>query len=69
MLIVEVPFVKYHMWDHIDHVSDESYTPSSKVNGANVGPTWVLSAPDGPHVAPLNLVIRDYTYTFIIKSP
>ena len=22
----------------------------SKVHGANMGPTWVLSAPDGPHV-------------------
>ena len=21
-------------------------------------PTWVLSAPDGPHVEPMNLVIR-----------
>ena len=33
--------------------------PDSKVHGANMGPTWVLSAPDGPHVGPLNLVIRD----------
>ena len=24
--------------------------PDSKVHGANMGPTWVLSAPDGPHV-------------------
>ena len=23
-----------------------------------VGPTWVLSAPDGPHVGPMNLAIR-----------
>ena len=23
--------------------------PYSKVHGANIGPTWVLSAPDGPH--------------------
>ena len=29
--------------------------PVSKVNGANVGPTWALSAPDGPHVGPMNL--------------
>ena len=33
--------------------------PDSKVNWANMGPTWVLSAPDGPHVGPMNLVIRD----------
>ena len=29
-----------------------------KFMGANMGPIWVLSAPDGPHVAPLNLAIR-----------
>ena len=32
--------------------------PDNKVHGANMGPTWVLSAPDGPHVGPMNLVIR-----------
>ena len=32
--------------------------PDSKVHGANMGPTWVLSAPDGPHVGPKNLAIR-----------
>ena len=26
--------------------------PDSKVHGANMGPTWVLLAPDGPHVGP-----------------
>ena len=26
--------------------------PDNKVHGANMGPTWVLSAPDGPHVRP-----------------
>ena len=30
-------------------------SPDSKVHGANMGPTWVLSAPDGPHVGPMNL--------------
>ena len=30
----------------------------SKVHGANMGPTSVLSAPDGPHVGPMNLAIR-----------
>ena len=33
-------------------------SPDSKVHGANMGPTWVLSAPDGPHVGPINLAIR-----------
>ena len=31
--------------------------PDSKVHVANMGPTWVLSAPDGPHVGPMNLAI------------
>ena len=39
--------------------------PDGKVHGAIMGPTWVLSAPDGPHVGPMNLAIReaiaDYT--------
>ena len=30
----------------------------SKVHGANMGPTWVLSAPDGSHIVPMNLGIR-----------
>ena len=32
--------------------------PDSKVPGANMGPTWVLSAPDWPHVGPRNIAIR-----------
>ena len=34
-------------------------TPDSKVHGDNIWPTWVLSAPDGPHVGPIDLAIRD----------
>ena len=37
--------------------------PDSKVHGANMGPTWVLSALDGPHVGPMNLAIRAYAIT------
>ena len=33
--------------------------PDNKVHGANMGPTWVLSAPGGSHVGPMNLVIRE----------
>ena len=40
-------------------MADKNYNyPDSKVHGANMGPTWVLSAPDGPHVGPMNLAIR-----------
>ena len=34
--------------------------PDSKVHGANMGPTWALSVPGGPHVGPMNLAIRVY---------
>ena len=36
-----------------------SNIPDSKVHGANMGPTWALSAPDRPHAGPMNLAIRD----------
>ena len=32
--------------------------PDNKVHMANMGPTWVLSAPGGPHVGPMNFAIR-----------
>ena len=35
--------------------------PDSNFYGAHMGPTWVLSAPAGPHVDPMNLAIRDVT--------
>ena len=34
--------------------------PDNKVHGANMGPTWVLSAPGGPHVGPMNLPIWEH---------
>ena len=37
----------------------EIFSPDSKVHGANIGPTWVLSAPDGPHVGPLSIAIKE----------
>ena len=30
--------------------------PDSKVHGTNMGPTWVLPAPDGPRVGPWTLL-------------
>ena len=41
------------------HVCQLYDNPDSKVHGANMGPTWVLSAPDGPHVGPMNLALRE----------
>ena len=45
--------------------------PDSKVHGANMGPTWVLSDPDGPHVGPMSLAIRDiaFIYTELVMQP
>ena len=39
--------------------------PDSKVHGANMGPTWVLSAPDGPHVDSMNIAIRVLTWCLV----
>ena len=45
------------------------YRPDNKVHGANMGPTWVLSVPDGPHVGPMNLVLRgDGALVIIIQK-
>ena len=35
-----------------------TYVPDSKVPVAHMGSTWVLTAPGGPHVGPMNLAIR-----------
>ena len=35
------------------------YILDGKVHGANMVPSWVLSAPDGPHVGRMNLAIWD----------
>ena len=41
-----------------DHAKLHRKIPDSKVHRAIMRPTWVLSAPDGPHVDPMNLDIR-----------
>ena len=43
------------IWNTVKHLER---VPDSKVHEANMGPTWVLSAPDGLHVGPMNLAIR-----------
>ena len=37
---------------------NSSQEPDNNFHGAHLGPTWVLSAPGGPHVGPMNLAIR-----------
>ena len=33
-----------------------------------MGPTWALSAPDGPHIGPMNLAIRVHLYHFCVVT-
>ena len=40
-------------------LSQTGDSPDSKDHGANMGPTWVLLAPGGPNVGPMNLAIRE----------
>ena len=42
--------------------------PDSKRHGANMGPTWVLLAPDGPHIGPMNLAITVYLQPHDFKA-
>ena len=66
MLSWTMPCINYWCLD-FDMVRDEF--PDGKVHGANMGPTWVLSAPDGPHVSPMNLVIMVITTDGISNRP
>ena len=38
---------------------ESHFNPDSKVQGANMWPTWVLSSPGGPHVDPVNFAILE----------
>ena len=42
--------------------------PENKVHGASMGPIWVLSAPDGSHVGPMNFAIREYNKIIIFPG-
>ena len=63
--------VQVMLWCRIDDKplpEPVTYTnPESKVHGANTGPTWVLSAPDGPHVGPMNLAITEALWVTTIS--
>ena len=45
--------------------NEAASNPYSKIHRANMGPTWVLSAPDGPQVGPMKLVILENKYQTI----
>ena len=43
-------------------------SPDSKVQVAHMGPTWVLSAPGGPHVGTMNLAIWEAPYSSPVRA-
>ena len=44
--------------------------PDSKIHGANMGPTWVLLGPGGPHAGPIKHAIRVcMIFNALEKSP
>ena len=49
--------IKFSHNDSHDMLFAYNY-PDSKVHVTNMGPTWVLPAPGGPHVSPMDLAIR-----------
>ena len=48
------------LWNLMTCQSYFKAIPDSKVHGVNMGPTWVMSAPGGPHISPVILAIREY---------
>ena len=63
ILLKGTPVLSFNGRLHITMVMGNINVPDSKVHGANMGPTWVLSAPDGPHVGPMNLAIRGFVWS------
>ena len=57
MILFFLSCCKYHfrMVTYVNKIP-----PDNKVHEDNMGPTWYLSAPIGPHVGPMNLAIRGY---------
>ena len=56
--LTQPPIKVYYLYDS-DHKPYGANNPDSKVRVANMGPTWVLAAPGGSHVGPMNLAIRE----------
>ena len=52
-------FTYWRVRDLLMPASKPESNPDSEVHESSMGPTWVLSAPDGPHVGPINLAIGE----------
>ena len=44
-------------WNNHKQANTKHRYPDNKVHGANMGPTWIMSAPDGPPVCSMNIAI------------
>ena len=59
-MLLFLKWVHFHLiasFVSVDHKNNDIYIyPDSNIYGANMGPTWVLSAPDGPHTGPMSLL-------------
>ena len=55
--IILVTYINWNRAADLQHMSPHKF-PDSKVHGANMESTWVLSTPAGPHVGHVNLAIR-----------
>ena len=53
-------FTEYLKSQDYCRIIDGLSNQDSKVHGASMGPTWVLSFPDGPYVGPMYLAIREH---------
>ena len=55
---------------HYGSLNDHAIgNPDSIFHGVNMGPTWVLSAPDRSHVGPMNLAIREGSIMMPSRKP
>ena len=61
-------FAQYHCTLFFYSLDAFFAIPDSKLHGAYMGPIWVLSARDGPHVGPMNLAIRDISVITSVDS-
>ena len=65
LLVFDCGQPRNHMCENSLH---NCIIPDNRVHGANMGPTWVLSAPDGPHLGSMNLAIRVLHGVSLVRS-
>ena len=67
--IIEMPeCLIYWLHNKVGDIAIHCSTPDSKVHGANMGPTWVLSAPGGPHEGLMNFALWVYKAFFFERE-